>query len=880
MTRRRVLVALSAIAVVVLLVGGGAVAFRLPLAEAVLRRGLAAEGIERASFTIAELGLHGARLTSIALGREDEAEVADLRLTYTPESLLAGRVDSVAVDSLRLKLDLTGRAPPLGSLQGLLAATGGPAVGAAPQYPLVRLKDARIAAATPAGALTATLSGEVAPLGDGRLRAALDVALAAALGARVTGKLTAEGDPGGDLSGALSVSDGALTLAATEAAGAQGEIRFRLQALRPVSLAGHLALGQLMLEGTDVPGAALEVSATPERAEITARASSGNGDLDAELNAEIADLTAAPRLQASARASANLAAALFAPLWSKAGAPRPEGGRAALKLRLRAALPAERPWQLSRAELDADLDLAKIAAAGATVSSAQLHLPLTVTLQAAQTALHLRGNGRFEIAGTGLQLGTSRLRAAGPLAGDIAALDALFPRAPGTAAPKVVVALRPKPLTLEVARAGATAQRLEIAADRIGAAYEADQAGTPALRLSVAGGKVTAPDPAVAIEGLALDAELAPNLALRRAAFSVDALRHLAEPPIVAPWSLSGTLTAKGDRLALQATAKGPKGQGRITATGALRPAEGGGTIALSLAPLTFAAAGPTPATFVPALADVRDARGTISATADLAWGAEKPSARARLTLDHLAFAAPGARVSGLTLDLDFDSLYPPATPPDQTLQIARLDPGVPLSDLDLHFRILPGTPPKLAIGSGKVAVIGGELSLADVTLDPAATRVAVPVTARHLDLAALFKQLDVEGLAGEGHLSGRIPLVFSGAALAVEGGHLAADGPGTLRIHSDAARRLLGGGGESTDLVLNALEDFRYSELTLDINKAFAADPRLTLSILGHNPAVYEGYPIRLNVNVEGRTGRLLDALSQAYRLSNSLLRRLWRPR
>jgi len=60
-------------------------------------------------------------------------------------------------------------------LQGLLAATGGPAGGAAPQYPLVRLKDARIAAATPAGALTATLSGEVAPLGDGRLRAALGV---------------------------------------------------------------------------------------------------------------------------------------------------------------------------------------------------------------------------------------------------------------------------------------------------------------------------------------------------------------------------------------------------------------------------------------------------------------------------------------------------------------------------------------------------------------------------------------------------------------------------------------------------------------------------------------------------------------------------------
>jgi len=879
MPRRPVAIFLAVLVVLVIAVGGGLILFRLPLAEALLRRGLATQGIEPAAFTVAELGLHDARLTGIALGSRPEVEIAELQLAYSPRTLLAGLVDGIDVTGLRLRLDLTGMALPLGSLQGLLEGAGA-AGEAAPPLPLVRMHEARIEAATPAGPVAVEFSGDVAPQGDGRLQADFDLTLTAALGARVAGRLTAAGDPAAGLGGTLTVTDGALELAATEVSGAQGEIRFRLHALEPESIAGHLALGQLALEGTEVPGAVLEIDATPTGARLIARASAGDGTLDAELQAEVEDPTGAPRLRATSRASVDLAAPVVAALWPRFGVPRPDGGRAELRLQARADAPADRQWQLLNVELDVDLDVAGLAAAGVSIPAGRLRLPLALTAQDTEAAVRLRSDGSFQLTGPTLRSGRSGLRAVEALAGDVTALDVTLRRGPAGGVPKVAIALRPQATTLEIAPTDATPLELELAGQRLGVVYGPDQAGDPALHLSLADGRVAARDYAVAAETVLLAADLGPSLALRRADFVVGALRHLGSPPAFAPWSLSGSLLGRGETIHLDATAKGPQDQGRIAASGDLRPADGSGRLALSLAPLSLAEAGPTPATFVPALKAIRGAHGTVSATAEVQWGAAQPTARARLVLDDLAFTAPGVRVAGLALDLTLDRLFPPATPQGQRLRVARIDPGIPLSDLDLRFHILPGTPPSLVIGTGKVAVIGGELSLADVTLDPAAERVAVPVTAERLDLAALFRQLDVEGLAGDGQLSGRIPLVFSGANLAVDGGHLAAQGPGSLRIHSDAARKLLASGGESTELVLNALEDFHYTELTLDVAKELTADPHLTLSMLGSNPVVLEGHPIRFNVNLEGRTGPLLESLSEAYRLSNSLLLQIWRPR
>ena len=78
---------------------------------------------------------------------------------------------------------------------------------------------------------------------------------------------------------------------------------------------------------------------------------------------------------------------------------------------------------------------------------------------------------------------------------------------------------------------------------------------------------------------------------------------------------------------------------------------------------------------------------------------------------------------------------------------------------------------------------------------------------------------------------------------------------------------------------MMRVLQNFHYDELSLTIDKPAETGARLALVLLGQNPDVLDGRPFRRNSNLEGDTGPLVEALSQAYILSNRMLRRLWRP-
>ena len=171
-----------------------------------------------------------------------------------------------------------------------------------------------------------------------------------------------------------------------------------------------------------------------------------------------------------------------------------------------------------------------------------------------------------------------------------------------------------------------------------------------------------------------------------------------------------------------------------------------------------------------------------------------------------------------------------------------RIDPGVALDDIAIRFQVQPGDPPRLGIERGQIGLSGGRVLLHDLLLDPAAPRLDLPLEVVDLDLAELFRILDIEGLSGSGRLSGRIPIRIEGETVIIADGRLATAAPGTLRFQSSQARQALAGAGESADLMLRALQDFRYD-------------------------------------NLEGNTDRLAAALSQAYGLSNRMLRKFWRP-
>jgi lysophospholipase L1-like esterase len=94
------------------------------------------------------------------------------------------------------------------------------------------------------------------------------------------------------------------------------------------------------------------------------------------------------------------------------------------------------------------------------------------------------------------------------------------------------------------------------------------------------------------------------------------------------------------------------------------------------------------------------------------------------------------------------------------------------------------------------------------------------------------------------------------------------------LRIASPDTAAALAQGGTDTNLLLQALADFHYERLALSLDKPLSGDSRLTLNMLGHNPAVLDGHPFQINVTVTTNLDKILGLVTQGSRLSQDVIR------
>lgn len=322
--------------------------------------------------------------------------------------------------------------------------------------------------------------------------------------------------------------------------------------------------------------------------------------------------------------------------------------------------------------------------------------------------------------------------------------------------------------------------------------------------------------------------------------FTVAALRHAVSEPMVAPLALAGTAMRAGEvwRVTASATAA-RKTTFAITASydGKNGTAEG----RVTLPTMRFAPGALQPGEIAPPLSALTNVTGTIQGHAGVHWRAGVVQPDGALRLDGLGFEASGVPVQDLSARLTMAG--------DAAQPIVRLE-------------------------DTRVTLAGGELAVEDAVLRPLAESNRVVVQARAVDIGQLLAALDVKGVSGEGIVAGRIPLVLSGDAVAIEGGKLAADGAGVLRIASEQAATALAQGGDDTNLLLRALADFRYERLALAIDKPLHGESRLALNTLGHNPAVLDGHPFQINVTLTTDLDKMLGFVTTGGRLSQDVIR------
>lgn len=273
----------------------------------------------------------------------------------------------------------------------------------------------------------------------------------------------------------------------------------------------------------------------------------------------------------------------------------------------------------------------------------------------------------------------------------------------------------------------------------------------------------------------------------------------------------------------------------------------GSGGINIATRDLIFAEGGLQPSTLTPLADDIVGEPVTGSARFDgrVDWTAVDGTSGGRLALRDLTFASPAGQVMGLGGTVDFTSLAPLTTAPDQSLTARSLEVIGGVSDLGVTFTLdkaaLSVSGAELVVGAGRVTV-----EPFDIPLDPT---VAWGGTIR-LERVQLG---DLVAGAGFGDkvildavVSGRVPFVrHPEGSIRISGGVLEAVQPGRLSIQREALSGLeAGGGGEEIppgtveDLAYQAMEFLAFDSLTARVDSLDGGRLGVLFRIVGrHDP-------------------------------------------
>lgn len=399
----------------------------------------------------------------------------------------------------------------------------------------------------------------------------------------------------------------------------------------------------------------------------------------------------------------------------------------------------------------------------------------------------------------------------------------------------------------------------------------------PKVTAKLRGAAVTLPE--LKIRARDMDADLAygaPDEPLLQ--LSVGLLETMIDPPPVAPLSADVTAERQDDgTIAADGTLELRNDTLKIPFQARHDPAAQSGELTFGPATAAFKAAGLSPRQVAPMLASGTEVTGQTSIEGRLRWGPGGFESRCALNFDNLTVDTGSLRIEALTGAVNFDRVLPPKTAPGQELRASQIVAGVPLTDFLLRFGFQSSTlmEPMIEIDRAEGRLAGGVVAVETTTLRPLADRNSFTLQVDGLSLSQLFEQLDLEGVSGEGTLSGSIPVLVRDGKVTVDQGKLAAESDGVLRIRLGGTGEALASQGEQVALMLRALEDFRYDVLELTLRRPVEGDLELGVTMEGRNPDVLDGYPFRFNISLTGDLEPVLTALQEGRALTSELLQR-----
>lgn len=247
----------------------------------------------------------------------------------------------------------------------------------------------------------------------------------------------------------------------------------------------------------------------------------------------------------------------------------------------------------------------------------------------------------------------------------------------------------------------------------------------------------------------------------------------------------------------------------------------------------------------------VNDLSGRAAYQTDFSYASNKLVSSGKVTLSNIGFGVGDTTVAGVAGTIRLSSLLPPQTRGVQTLTVAHVETAVPLDKGIVKFEIGSGMKARLIEAAWPFT--GGKLTLTS----PGNVTNKYKLTVEKVDIEKLLVMVDVPGLSGTGTLSGNFPLKIENGDPIITNGALSSSGSGVIIYNNQAADAA--STTEQTQLLTQALKNFHYTELSGAVDGNVNGNLKFQVGLRGANPSLYDGYPIHLNVNIEGSLADLI---------------------
>lgn len=216
------------------------------------------------------------------------------------------------------------------------------------------------------------------------------------------------------------------------------------------------------------------------------------------------------------------------------------------------------------------------------------------------------------------------------------------------------------------------------------------------------------------------------------------------------------------------------------------------------------------------ALGVVANVRGSVVGDGRIDWTAGGVTSRGTFATANASLAAAFGPVTGLTTTISFDDLIGLKTAPGQIAKIKEINPGIPVLDGEIEYRLLGDN--RVRVEGGSWPFGGGKLLLHPTTLDFSAEntrRLSFDIVG--VDAAVFLQSFGFDNINATGVFDGTLPVEFDGLGGRIVNGRIdSRGGGGTLAYVGELSNRNL---GVIANFAFGALRSLKYDDLTIILN-------------------------------------------------------------